>query len=280
MNYNLRQAQIIGSIGTAVFVILLLLLLLLVKIRHDIIDPPVNQVEVEMDMGDLGGTFGDGANGTPAPEVTTPPVEPITAPTPKPAPPAEPVMTQEDPSVVAARAEKKKAEEKRRQELAAEKAAKAAEQARIAAEQKAAAEKKAKEDKARALAAGAFGKGGTSTSGNGPGGGGTGSTPGNPLGKGSGTSNGQSWSLSGRDLVGSIPKPAYVGDQEGVIIVTITVDKNGNVIGTDIDNRRTNISNQAMRDECKAKARKIKFTANSKLTGNQIGSITYRFKEK
>ena len=82
MNYNLRQAQIIGSIGTAVFVILLLLLLLLVKMRHDIIDPPVNQVEVEMDMGDLGGTFGDGADGTPAPEVTTPPVEPITAPTP------------------------------------------------------------------------------------------------------------------------------------------------------------------------------------------------------
>ncbi|MBQ3895945.1 MAG: hypothetical protein II734_02455, partial [Paludibacteraceae bacterium] len=65
MNYNLRQAQIIGSIGTAVFVILLLLLLLLVKMRHDIIDPPVNQVEVEMDMGDLGGTFGDGADGTP-----------------------------------------------------------------------------------------------------------------------------------------------------------------------------------------------------------------------
>lgn len=278
MNYNLRQAQIIGSIGTAVFVILLLLLLLLVKMRHDIIDPPVNQVEVEMDMGDLGGTFGDGADGTPAPEVTTPPVEPITAPTPKPAPPAEPVMTQEDPSVVAARAEKKKAEEKRRQELAAEKAAKAAEQARIAAEQKAAAEKKAKEDKARALAAGAFGKGGTSTSGNGPGGGGTGSTPGNPLGKGSGTSNGHDWSLSGRDLVGLIPRPAYNGDQEGVIIVTITVDKNGNVIGTDIGKGST-ITNQAMRDECKAKARKIKFTANPKAVGNQIGYITYRFKE-
>lgn len=276
MNYNLRQAQIIGSIGTAVFVILLLLLLLLVKMRHDIIDPPVNQVEVEMDMGDLGGTFGDGADGTPAPEVTTPPVEPITAPTPKPAPPAEPVMTQEDPSVVAARAdEKKKAEEKRRQELAAEKAAKE-EQAR---KQKEAAEKKAKEDKARALAAGAFGKGGTSTSGNGPGGGGTGSTPGNPLGKGSGTSNGQSWSLSGRDLVGSIPKPAYVGNQEGVIIITITVDKNGNVIGTDIG-KGTTISDEALRNECKAKARKIKFNANSKLTGNQIGSITYRFKEK
>ena len=278
MNYNLRQAQIIGSIGTAVFVILLLLLLLLVKMRHDIIDPPVNQVEVEMDMGDLGGTFGDGADGTPAPEVTTPPVEPITAPTPKPAPPAEPVMTQEDPSVVAARAEKKKAEEKRRQELAAEKAAKAAEQARIAAEQKAAAEKKAKEDKARALAAGAFGKGGTSASGNGPGGGGTGSTPGNPLGKGSGTSNGNI-ALPGRNLIGTLPKPAYVGNQEGVIIITITVDKNGNVIGTDIG-KGTTISDEALRNECKAKARKIKFNANSKLTGNQIGSITYRFKEK
>lgn len=279
MNYNLRQAQIIGSIGTAVFVILLLLLLLLVKMRHDIIDPPVNQVEVEMDMGDLGGTFGDGADGTPAPEVTTPPVEPITAPTPKPAPPAEPVMTQEDPSVVAARAEKKKAEEKRRQELAAEKAAKAAEQARIAAEQKAAAEKKAKEDKARALAAGAFGKGGTSTSGNGPGGGGTGLKPGNPYGKGSGTSNGQSWSLSGRDLVGSIPRPAYVGNQEGRVTIYITVDKDGNVIGTDMG-KPTDISDEALLNECKAKARKIKFTANPKLVGNQRGAVTYNFKQR
>lgn len=172
--------------------------------------------------------------------------------------------------------------------IAAEKAAKAAEDARVAAEAaaqaaerarmgtgsnataaqaRAAVEKKAKEDKARALAAGAFG------------GGGTGSTPGNPLGKWSGTSNGQSWSLSGRDLVGSIPKPAYIGNQEGVIIITITVDKNGNVIGTAIG-KGTTISDKALRNECMAKARKIKFNANPKLTGNQIGSITYRFKSR
>ena len=172
--------------------------------------------------------------------------------------------------------------------IAAEKAAKAAEDARVAAEvaaqaaerarmgtgsnaaaaqARAAAEKKAKEDKARALAAGAFG------------GGGTGSTPGNPLGKWSGTSNGQSWSLSGRDLVGSIPKPAYIGNQEGVIIITITVNKNGNVIGTAIG-KGTTISDKALRNECMAKARKIKFNANPKLTGNQIGSVTYRFKSR
>ncbi|MCM8873474.1 MAG: energy transducer TonB [Paludibacteraceae bacterium] len=172
--------------------------------------------------------------------------------------------------------------------IAAEKAAKAAEDARVAAEAaaqaaerarmgtgsnaaaaqaRAAAAQKSKEDKARALAAGAFG------------GGGTGSTPGNPLGKCSGTSNGQSWSLSGRDLVGSIPKPAYIGNQEGVIIITITVDKNGNVIGTAIG-KGTTISDKALRNECMAKARKIKFNANPKLTGNQIGSITYRFKSR
>lgn len=180
---------------------------------------------------------------------------------------------------------KRLAEEAR---IAAEKAAKAAEDARVAAEAaaqaaerarmgtgsnataaqaRAAAEKKAKEDKARALAAGAYDMGGT------------GSTPGNPLGKWSGTSNGQSWSLSGRDLVGSIPKPAYIGNQEGVIIITITVDKNGDVIGTAIG-KGTTISDKALRNECMAKARKIKFNANPKLTGNQIGSITYRFKSR
>lgn len=172
--------------------------------------------------------------------------------------------------------------------IAAEKAAKAAEDARVAAEAaaqaaerarmgtgsnataaqaRAAAEKKAKEDKARALAAGAYDRGGT------------GSTPGNPLGKWSGTSNGQSWSLSGRDLVGSIPKPAYIGNQEGTIVVLITVDNNGNVINTDIG-KGTTISDKALRNECMAKARKIKFSANPKQTGNQIGAITYRFKSR
>ena len=184
--------------------------------------------------------------------------------------------------------------------IAAEKAAKAAEDARVAAEAaaqaaerarlgtgsnataaqaRAAAEKKAKEDKARALAAGAYGRGGTSMSGSGPGGGGTGSTPDTPLGKGRGVSNGGMWSLSGRDLVGSIPRPAYVGNQEGVIIITITVDKNGNVIGTAIG-KGTTISDEALRNECMSKARRIKFSANPKLTGNQIGAITYRFKSR
>ena len=192
---------------------------------------------------------------------------------------------------------KRLAEEAR---IAAEKAAKAAEDARVAAEvaaqaaerarmgtgsnaaaaqARAAAAQKSKEDKARALAAGAFGKGGTSMSGNGSSGGGTGSTPGNPLGKWSGTSNGQSWSLSGRDLVGSIPKPAYIGNQEGTIVVLIIVDRNGNVVGTKIG-KGTTISNEALHNECMAKARKIKFSTNPKQTENQIGSITYRFKER
>ncbi len=165
--------------------------------------------------------------------------------------------------------------------VAAEAAAKAAERARMgtgsnaaAAQARAAAAQKSKEDKARALAAGAYGRGGTSMSGSGPG-----STPDNPLGKGRGVSNGGMWSLSGRDLVGSIPRPAYVGNQEGVIIITITVDKNGNVIGTAIG-KGTTISDEALRNECMSKARRIKFSANPKLTGNQIGAITYRFKSR
>jgi hypothetical protein len=52
----------------------------------------------------------------------------------------------------------------------------------------------------------------------------------------------------------------------------------GNVIGTDIGKGST-ISTEALRNECKAAARKAKFTANPKAVGNQIGYITYRFKE-
>lgn len=111
--------------------------------------------------------------------------------------------------------------------------------------------------------------------GNGNGSGGSGSTPGNPIGRGSG--GGNSWSLAGRSLEGALKKPSYVGQQEGKIIVSITVDKSGNVVATGIA-RGTTITDENQRAECQASARKQKFSPDSKAAGNVMGTITYNFR--
>lgn len=277
---KLEKSEIQSGIWTAVSMILLLILLFFMTINME--RPKFTENEIEIN-------FGDGADGAPAPEETTEASseqasEAVTSPAttttvPDVTPPrAVESMVQEDNS--AAIAEQKRQKEERRKALEAQRA----EQARIAAEKavaeaaaKAKAERDAKAAKASALTKGAFGGGGTSASGSGPGGGGTGKTPGNPLGRG--TSNGHSWSLAGRTLTGGIPTPAYIGDQEGTIVVSITVNKSGNVIGTDIY-KGTTISDQALRNECREKAKRIKFSANPSAIGNQVGQITYRFKKR
>ena len=279
MNYPFTKSETYAAAGTTVFCIIMLILLCLLSIKMH--KPEFTEHEIEIN-------FGDGADGTPAP-VQTASITPQTAQTTQTATSipqntsthsdAVQSIAQEDPSV--AIAEEKKRKEKQQQEqrrleeqrIKAEQAAKRAEEARQAAIAK---EKADKAAKASAMAAGAFGGGGTSASGTGPGGGGKNNTPGNPLGHG--TSNGSTWSLINRNLASSIPKPAYVGDQEGTIVVTITVDNKGNVIGTDIG-KGTTITDQSLRNECRNKAKLIKFTPNPKV-GNQIGTITYKFKER
>ena len=267
----MNNSQIIGTVGTVIFLILLLLFLLFFGLHHAIIDPPVNQVEIEMDLGDpnalTGGEFGDGKDGAPAEQVASP--QPAN-PAPAIAEPAPSVITQEDPSVTLARNETIKAERERLQQIAAEKA-------RKEKEEKEAAIKKAKADKAYSLAAGAFKSGGAAQSGDGSGAGGKGSSIGNPLGRGAGAGKGDgySWKLDGRDLK-SYVKPNYVGDQTGIINVSITVNNAGNVIAADIA-QGTTISERSLREECIAKAKKIKFNADPKARQQQTGIITYKF---
>ncbi len=262
--------------GTLLICALLVLILLFYHITMN--KPELSENEIEIMMG-------DGADGMPAPEETTEPSstpQTVTTP-PAPSPVAqEPQMTAEDPTVAAARAEqiRKRKEEERQQQLERQRrlAERRAEQQRIAEEQRAAAERQAKADKAAALASGAFGGGGTNAQGAGPGGGGSGRTPGNPIGKGSGTVGGNSWSLAGRDIA-KFSVPPYVGTQEGQVVVQITVNSDGTVIGTDIKLNGTTITDAATRDACKAAARKVKFTPANR-PGNAIGTITYHFKQK
>lgn len=87
------------------------------------------------------------------------------------------------------------------------------------------------------------------------------------------------WDLGGRDMMGGLPRPAYNGIQEeGRVVVTITVDPSGTVIATRINNR-TNTTNLQLRNAAEEAARRTRFNAIGG-ENNQTGTITYYFKLK
>ncbi|MBR3659508.1 MAG: TonB family protein [Bacteroidaceae bacterium] len=106
-----------------------------------------------------------------------------------------------------------------------------------------------------------------------------GSTEGNSTqGKPSGSAGYGTWDLGGRDMVGELPRPTYGIQEEGRVVVTITVDPEGNVIDTRI-NSRTNTTNLQLRNAAVEAARRTKFN-KSDSDNNQSGTITYYFKLK
>lgn len=87
------------------------------------------------------------------------------------------------------------------------------------------------------------------------------------------------WDLGGRDMVGEMPRPSYNGiHDEGRVVVTITVNPEGSVIDTRINNR-TNTTNVQLRNAAVEAARRTKFNSISG-KDNQTGTITYYFKLK
>ena len=165
---------------------------------------------------------------------------------------------------------------KKPEKIEAEKAA----EAKRLAEEKAERERKAAEEAARKRVAGAFGKGaqmegnkGTSATGTGT----EGSKDGNSsTGAKTGTGGYGTFDLGGRSLgTGSLPKPAYNVQEEGRVVVNITVSPAGQVIATSI-NPRTNTVNSVLRKAAEDAARKARFNTVSGVT-NQTGTITYYF---
>ena len=160
-------------------------------------------------------------------------------------------------------------------------AEKKAEAERLAAEKKKAEEKAAAEAAAKRVA-GAFGKGtqignkGTGTTGSGI----EGSPTGNAAeGKSTGVGGYGTFDLNGRSLgSGGLPRPIYNVQDEGRVVVTITVNPAGEVISTSI-NKRTNTVNAALRKAAEEAARKARFNSVDGVN-NQTGTITYYFKLK
>lgn len=180
------------------------------------------------------------------------------------------------------------------------------EQARIAREEaerkaKEEAERKAREEEQRKIneinsrAKGAFGSSGTGTGGQGTSdgksqgvtfpGGNQGVPTGDPNaanygqgGSGSGDQgSGISYSLSGRSAK-SLPKPQYPGNDEGIVVVKVTVDKFGRVTAAEPGARGTTIVNKSFWNEAKQAALKAKFNVDESAPAFQQGTISYRFR--
>lgn len=131
---------------------------------------------------------------------------------------------------------------------------------------------------------GSGGSGGGSGGGNGPGNGtgtgpGSGSGSGGGNGSGVGMGNGSGYSLGGRKAL-SKPAPAYNCNEEGVVVVQITVDKNGTVIEAKPGARGTTNTADCLASQARVAAMKTKWEASPTGAEKQVGTIRYNFSLK
>ena len=291
----MKKNKVTGLVGTIVLHVVLLLLLLLVAISKPKAQEeggvPVMLGNMEMAQGNADPYTLTDVDVLDEPQL---PSE-VSVPEPVPTPPVKTEMiTQEDePTVTVPKKETpkpkvktetvkketpKKDPVKPKEKTEAEKRAEAE---RLAAEKKAAEERAAAEAAAKRIA-GAFGKGtqmgskGTADSGEGL----QGSPTGNAAeGKSTGVGGYGTFDLNGRSLgPGGLPMPVYNVQEEGRVVVTITVNPAGQVIHTSI-NKRTNTANAALRKAAEDAAKKARFNTVSGVN-NQTGTITYYFKLK
>lgn len=105
---------------------------------------------------------------------------------------------------------------------------------------------------------------------------GTGTGTGDGNGSGVGSGDGPAFSLNGRSAK-SIPKPKYNEDDQGKVVVTIWVDKNGNVTRAEPGAIGTTVSSAALWNEAKKAALQAKFSVDRNAPEIQKGTITYTF---
>lgn len=111
---------------------------------------------------------------------------------------------------------------------------------------------------------------GTGGNGNGDG---TGTGPGTGPGSGPGTS----YDLKGRKVAGALPKPKYDSDEEGKVVVSITVDQNGKVTKAVPGAKGTTTEDKTLWKQSEQAAYKAKFDSKSDAAIEQKGTITYIF---
>ena len=259
---NITKENIYGYIGSLVFCVIILLILWISVLKTII---PTEEEGILLNFGDINEASGmfeprnmEDNNNIPV-EPATPEIFPQ-------APAPEVAITQNIEQTASVDAENKKKEE---------------EQKRLAeVERKRKEEEQKRQQAINNQVAGAFSTGNTQSQGQGTGTTGQGiqgsSQANSNSGAGSGVDGYGDFSLTGRSLgPGGLPRPAYSIQEEGLIVIDITVNKNGNVILATIG-KGTNIDNKTMRESALEAAKKTKFNA---ISGNedQSGKITYKY---
>lgn len=95
-------------------------------------------------------------------------------------------------------------------------------------------------------------------------------------GPGGGVGNGISANLDGRNAT-SLPKPYYPGNEEGIVVVQVTVDKNGVVTKAEPGVKGSNTANPELIAAARKAALQAKFNVDNNAQAFQVGTITYRF---
>lgn len=95
-------------------------------------------------------------------------------------------------------------------------------------------------------------------------------------GPGGGTGNGPSYSLAGR-TARSLPKPAYPGNEGGIVVVEVTVDKLGKVAAVRAGIFGSTSSDADLLEAATKAARAAKFNVDDNAPAFQKGTITYHF---
>ena len=270
------KPHIIAAVGTVVAMALLFLLLYLLSISA-----PVRVEDEGIEI-----TFGNADDGGGMPNMAPLMPQPQAEAQPAPATPSRPsdndLMVQDNDEELLALAKQREEDAKRKaaeEELIRQQRE---EEARIEAErqarEKALAEKRAREQEAIARAQQAMAGFGQTTSAVGANGDNSSTTnasgvKGNPVGKGFGSMNSNTWTLHGRDCK-ALPKPAEDFNQAGRVVVNIMVNEAGDVVTVSIGDG-TNISDRKTQQLALDAARRAKFTKGDK---PQRGSIVYTFK--
>jgi len=274
---KVTKEELYGYIGSGVICALMFLFLYLTVIKTTVKSGEegilVNFGTVDLSSGTFEPRSGEPKSETDQPKPVQQPVpNPQTPPVAKQRPQKNttPPITQNKENTAAIETARKQQEEKNR--IVAEQQAQRAKEA----------EEQRKRDAINQQVSGAFGSGttgqnqrGTGTTGSGIQGNPNSTSPtGSPTGTGYGEFN-----LGGRTIgAGGLPRPAYSVQEEGRIVINITVDPKGNVIFAEIG-RGTNIDNSNLRNSALEAARKAKFNSIGG-NNNQSGTITYRYSLK
>ena len=120
------------------------------------------------------------------------------------------------------------------------------------------------------------GKGGGNGSGNGTGSG-AGSGSGSGGGNGSGHGNGSDYSLGNRKALSKPSPDSKCSNETGIVVVEVTVDKNGKTINAVAGIKGTTITAKCLKDQARMAAMNTKWQSSSDAPDSQVGKIIYNF---